>query len=257
MQTITINWSRVGEQISSEMLQRRVSSDFVAHKAGLTRRTVDRARKGQTIRIQSLSAIEGVLELDIIASTMQQGFGNKTVAPASLGSYSKEMYEDYIGYYYMFRNSYDFSDRIVCSIFEIYWDLDVGYLRFRESQDNKREDGKRFQYSFHGKVSIPPSLAITQFIASDGKALSRIITTTSQRKVGNMSCFMGILAGTAELAQIGAYPAASPVFLEKMKSKPDLEVGDPRIGSFKRDEIWHKSAIVELSSVSKEYSAFH
>jgi len=252
---ISIDWNKAGHAVSDAMLRSNWSSSTVAKRAGVDRKTVDRLRRGGKVRFSTLSYIEQALEISII-SEQTQGFDTRNLkAPTELGGYSKENYEGYIGTYYMFRNSYDFGDRVICSLFEVLWDYDSGCLAYRELQDNKREDGRRFKYSFLGKVSIPPGLSITQFIGSAGKGFSRVITASSLRGSGT-EYFKGILLGINELSDIGYYPASSPVYIEKTDLPAIDDAHDGKIGSFPSQEIWHPTACTELRSVTENYSAF-
>ena len=253
---ISIDWVKAGHAVSDAMLKSNWSSNTVAKRAGVDRKTVDRLRRGEKVRFSTLSYIEQALEISIIAE-QTGGFDTRDLrAPTELGGYSKENYDVYIGTYYMFRNSYDYEERVICSLFEIVWDYDSGCLAYRELQDNKREDGRRFEYSFLGKVSIPPGLSITQFIGSAGKGFSRVITASSLRGSGP-EYFKGILLGINELSDIGYYPASSPVYIEKTDVPALSDSHDGKIGSFPSSKLWHASACLELRSVTENYSAFH
>ena len=252
---ISIDWPDVGEKINAEMLKRGLSSESVAAKAGIDRKTVDRLRHGKRVRIQTLSWVEQVLELSFIDARDQSGSGQAGIAPIELGGYSRDLYKDYVGSYFMFRNSYDFDDRIVCSYMQIYWDIDARCLKFRERQRNKSKDGSYFKYDFTGRLSIPPGMAIVQFVYSM-RGLNRIITTTSLRGT-EAPYFRGVLAGTNEISDVGFYPATTPVFILKNDQEPDDATLNRCVGSFPVGEIWLPEAVKELRQKTSRYSAFY
>jgi hypothetical protein len=251
---IEIDWQKAGEKIHDTMLKRGVSSSWVAHKAGIDRKTVDRARNGYKVRIQSISCIEDVLKINIISSEQENNTTTESFAPLKLGGYSRNLYKSYEGYYFMFRNSYDYNEKIICSLFNIFWNEDESCLKYKEHQINKTDEGKVHEYEFEGDVSIPPSLAITQFIRNDGEGLRRIMTTTNQRG-GENPYFKGILMGINEMTDIGFYPATSPVFIIK-HNDAHFENTD-KIGSFHQDDIWLDSAKEQLQSAGSSFLAFY
>lgn len=250
---INIDWNEAGRKISEAMLRRSVSASWVAHKAGVDRKTVDRVRKGDRIRLQSLSCIEEVLGISIISPSSVDS-DERSIAPVELGAYSKIMHIQYIGRYFMFRKSYDFRDRVICSSLEINWSDRDSCLEYTEQQSNDRNDGKRFRYEFQGKISIPPNLSITQFIGSGKHGFYRLMTTTSLRGQ-DAPYFKGILLGINEISDIGYVPATSPVFIEKIGTAYPDDYGN-RIGSFHHDDLWHKTALQELKSVRGHFAAF-
>jgi hypothetical protein len=250
---IHVEWNEAGRRISDAMLRRGVSAAWVAHKAGLDRKTVDRVRKGDRIRLQSLTCIEEVLGLSLLnTNIVDREARGQTIAPPELGGYSREMFENYVGTYYMFRNSYDFKDRVICSCIEVSWNQDGGFLVYEENQDNKSPDGRRFRYKFNGKIAIPAGLSITQFLGSSGNGFHRVMTTTGLRG-HETQYFKGILMGINEVADIGFHPATSPVFIEKASGPADPEL----IGSFLHNELWHESALHQLQSARGSFTAFY
>ncbi|MCA3446547.1 MAG: helix-turn-helix transcriptional regulator [Rhodobacter sp.] len=254
--TIDIDWRDIGNKISVAMMQNGWSSAVLAEKAGVDRKTVDRVRHGEKIRIFSLNLLASALKINLDSGSRSPS-SDDTSAPTHLGGYARRSYESYIGHYYMFRNSYDFADRIICSNFEIVWDGKLNCMRYRESQRNRREqDNQMFTYVFEGDVAIPPGISVVQFIGSSQKGFTRIITTTSQR--GNEKFFFkGILLGINEVSDIGFHPAATPVYIEKREVPPQSGTDhDPKVGSFPKEGFWHEGAVPALRSVTKTFSAF-
>ncbi|WP_076451371.1 hypothetical protein [Roseivivax lentus] len=211
------------------------------------------------VRPVSLKSIADVLSLRI----SDQFEGNRAsratpvdaFAPIHLGGYGKAHFEPYIGHYYLFRNSYDYDDRVICSAFEIFWDDSASHLKWRDKQVNKRDDGKTFSYEFEGSVSIPPGTSVTQFIGDTGKGFTRLITATALRG-GPPPHFKGILLGINEDSRFGYYPVTSPVYVERCKGQPDMRELARCVGSHPKDRVWHEGARDELRLISKSYGSF-
>jgi len=242
-----IDWEKTGELVDKKMWEKNMSSDFVAHKACLNVKTVNSLRKGNNVNANSLHLIQQVLGFEAI--TITQVEAGDSMAPAHLGKYSRAGYESYAGTYHMFRQSYDSASRVICSRFGIWWDSDACCLAWRETQDNRGANGKRFQYDFKGKVAIPPGLPITQFIRTTEKGFSRVITATNLRG-GQPEYFRGVLLGISENADLGHLPAASAVYIERV-----TETVPETIGSFDINEIWHRTVQTELAAARKHYMA--
>ncbi len=252
---IDIDWNGAGKAVNEAMLLKGMSSELVAYKAGIDRRTVARIRKGTKVRIQNLSAVEEVLGLEIISKQIVGQDDEKTLTAATrLGGYTLESSKHYCGNYYSFRRSYDYPEKIICAHLTIFWDFDRSCLRFRENQQNKNSEGKTFRYSFIGDIAIPLGLSCTQFIGENKQGFNRIMTCTSLR--GTITAFFkGVLVGLNEIADLGYYPATTPVYIEKTDQVFDADTADPRMGSHLRSELWHETAEAELSSITDKFIA--
>ena len=249
-----IDWQDAGSLVRDAMMRQGKSSDFVAHKAGVTRRTVDRLKSGQKVRIQTVLAIEPVLGVSIIS----QGGGPQDqelshTAPDDLGGYNFASVEAYVGNYYLFRRSYDYPDRIICAQLSIFWDNASSHLKFAEHQQNKAQDGTVHTHKFVGSVSIPVGVGCIQLIRSV-QGFCRVMTCTSLR--GNEPSYMkGILVGMNEISDIGFHPATSPVYIEATTEQWEPNQLNAKIGSFEQDALWHGNAKAQLHSVTDKFVA--
>ena len=129
---ISINWESAGQAVSEAMLRKSWNAGILARKAGVDRKTVYSLLKGNKARFTTLSYIEQALEISVISEQTKGLDVRNLQAATDLGGYTKDNFEGYIGNYYMFRNSYDYDDRVICSIFEILWDYDSSCLAYRE-----------------------------------------------------------------------------------------------------------------------------
>lgn len=249
-----IDWNKVAQMVNSAMIAKGVGSEWVAHKAGVDRRTVDRLRKGAKIRLQNLSAIAGVLETSVLGDSVSEPAATPHTAPPALGGYTLGSCGDYIGDYYMFRRSYDYPDRIICAHLAIFWDDDHACLRFTETQHNRTPEGKQHSYSFTGDVSIPLGLGCAQFIGRFERGFTRIMTCTSLRG-DDPAYFKGILVGLNALGDLAYYPVSSPVFIERTQDSFAEDGLSRRVGSYPADQLWHSSAAAELSSIGETFMA--
>lgn len=249
---VEIDWNHAVIQVNAAMAERGWSSNDLARRAGLDRKTIDNLRNGKRVKPITLRYVEQALDLEL--TTAQQTPRSSMTAKPELGAYSKLSYGHYAGLYYMFRNSYENDDRIVCSLLKITWDDGESCLRFEENQRNQRADGKFAEYLFAGEIAIPPSVGITQFVSRSSLGFTRVMTTTSLRD-SDRRFFKGVLLGICEVADVGYRPAVSPVYLEGFVPSPDWDPAE-RIGSIKRGALWHPEAAEMLDSARSSFAAF-
>lgn len=247
-----IDWEGIAKRLDEELVDRRISSDQLADMANVNRKTVLSLRKGNTVRLHSLSQIEKALGIDLReGSASGNGHnGHAGIAPEEFGGYSLSAYAGYVGCYYMFRCSYDHPDRIICAQFEITVDMERSCLVFCERQLNMGQGGKVYAPIFTGPVLIPAGISVIQFISGAGPVLKRVIETTTLRGT-EKGFFKGVLVGINEITDIGFYPAATPVYIEQAEFHPECD--DPRVGSFDVASLWHQEARELLQSAASTF----
>lgn len=135
----TRDWKNIADQLNAYLSKARLSSQDVAQKACVGRKTVDRLRAGRAVREQTLQWIEEALKLELEEEALP---ASDDTAPTAFGGYRKEDVSAYVGEYTGYRRSFDTSDHIIASYLEILWNGDAGALGFTENQRNRSESGK-------------------------------------------------------------------------------------------------------------------
>lgn len=214
------DWTLIAEQLNAHLAQTRMSSQDVAARAGVDRKTVDRLRTGSAVRAQTLAWIEQALDLEL--GRREAG---SAIAPASFGAYQRDAVIAYAGEYTAVRRSFDNAERLIASHLTIAWDDTVGALRFHEAQDNRLASGKAYAYRFGGDVLIPPNLGVMNFLVRSDDGRVRLISTSMPREDDGTLFMKGFIQTLNEIRDIGYYPVNSPLFLARRGGRITLEPG--------------------------------
>ncbi|MGR8919225.1 MAG: helix-turn-helix domain-containing protein [Gammaproteobacteria bacterium] len=214
------DYRRIAAQLNEHLARARLSSQDLARKAGVDRKTVDRLRAGQAVRDQTLAWIEQALGIALSAPVAADG-----AAPAAVGGYLKEAVIGYVGEYVAYRRSFDTAARIIASHLEIAWDEDGGLLRFSEAQDNRLASGRAYAYRFGGEVLIPPNLGVMHFVVRSDDGRVRLISTSMPREDAGTLIMKGFILTLNELQDIGYYPVTSPIFMARIGGAVSGETG--------------------------------
>ena len=216
-----LDWQLIANQLNDHLEGERISSQMVANRAGVDRKTIERLRAGQAVRPQTLQWIEQALKIELGPAKQLH------VDPAAghFGGYQRDTVANYIGEYTAYRRSFDTPDRIIASHIGVYWDDEAGGLCFNESQDNQLESGKSFAYRFRGDVQIPPNLGVMHFVVSLDNGLVRLISTSMPREESGSLIMKGFILTLNELRDIGYYPVTSPMFFAAESQMTPLVTG--------------------------------
>ena len=216
------DWEHVAGQLNAYLSKARISSQDVARRAGVDRKTVDRLRRGQAVRMQTLQWIEQALKLTLAPLAPPQ---DDRAAPADYGGYRRDAVQSYAGNYTGYRRSFDTPDHIIASYLNVTWDDDVGALRFSENQRNRADTGRAYEYHFGGDVLIPPNLGVLHFVVRSDDGRIRLISTSMPRDDGGTLYMKGFILTLNELSDIGYYPVTSPVFFTKESGPQAQQAG--------------------------------
>ena len=215
------DWKQIARQLNEHMASARLSSQDLANRAGVDRKTVDRIRAGQAVRTRTLQWVEQALGIELGAPrAIAEG-----IAPARFGGYRYESVASYVGAYIACRRSFDAPGRIIAGWLEIRWDDDVGALRFSEHQDNRGASGKAYTYQFGGDVLIPPNLGVMHLVVRSDDGRVRTISTSMPREDDGTLYMRGFILTLNEIRDIGYYPVTSPIFLAKTGERVTREPG--------------------------------
>jgi transcriptional regulator with XRE-family HTH domain len=135
--------------IREELARRRLTRQHLADKAKISLSTIEKALSGQRpFTLATVVRIEEALVLPL-RKTKTNGATETTLAPQSLGSYSRPAVSWLEGNYITLRASFSDSAGIYSYLTEIKWDSALSHLVFRESE---RIDA---QFKQDGSVSVP------------------------------------------------------------------------------------------------------
>ena len=215
------DWKLVGQALNAKLAARRLSSQDLALRAGVDRKTIDRLRNGKAVRVQTLQWIEQALGENLAHNAA----ATDGIAAQRYGGYRRDAVLHMVGAYIALRRSFDRADRIIASALNIAWDNDQGALRFAESQDNRLADGKSYAYRFGGDVLIPPNLGVVHFVVRSDDGRVRTITTSMPREDNDTLIMRGFILTLNELRDIGYYPVTSPIALLKDGGPHSMTVG--------------------------------
>ena len=241
-------WKGIAERLNAHLAKRRLSSNDVANKAGVDRKTVDRLRGGQAVRLTTLQWIEQALKIDLAA---QPAVIEPDISPLAYGGYRKQSVIDYTGTYTAYRRSFDTPGFVIASAMQVSWDESVPALRFSEDQLNRNQRGKSYQYHFGGDVLIPPNLGVMHFMVRSDDGRVRLISTSMPREEYDTLLIKGFLMTLNEIRDIGYYPVTSPVFLAKDRGGESTATGV--IGDDDERYAW---AADILADIEKKYLPF-
>jgi transcriptional regulator with XRE-family HTH domain len=248
-----MDWKRIAETLNSELGRQRLSSQDLARKAGVDRKTVDRLRAGQVVRVHTLEWIEQALGHPL--SPQEQS--SPEVAPMSYGGYRLDMVRDYEGDYLCYRRSFDLPGRAVVSHVGVFWDEAKGRLCFDDYQHNRGPDGEDYEYRFSGDVLIPPGLGVLHFVVRSDDGRLRAMTTTLPRDRGEVVDMKGFLLTLNEISDIGFYPVTSPVLFERdLPGLPAEELAG-RIGVLESGAPDYERIAEGLAAVEKKFTPWN
>ena len=215
------DWKSISRALNAHLAEARLSSQDVAARAGVDRKTVDRMRSGRAVRPQTLQWVEQAL-----GTTLAEGPAlAPDTAPKHFGGYRREAVVEMTGEYLALRRSFDTPGRVIAGYLAVVWDEAVNALRFSESQDNRSSDGRTYTYRFGGDVLIPPNLGVIHFVVRSADGRVRTITTSMPREEAGTLMMRGFILTLNEIRDIGYYPVTSPICLAKMGDAVALETG--------------------------------
>ncbi len=249
-----LDWAAAGAALERLLAARNLSSQILADKAGVDRKTVDRLRRGEPVRLRTLAWIETALGASLRMEAAPRDDEHPDAAPARLGAYARPHYRAYEGWWWGFRRSFDYRDRVICHSLRIHWDEEQNHLAFEERQSN-RDGARRRDYEFRGVVSIPAGLGVLYFMIV-GEGAVRVSATTLLRENAGESYMKGVMLALGEMAEVGFYPVVTPLYLVKAEKDPTAAELEARLGSFEAGRLWRGDVIEALADVEARFCRF-
>ncbi|MDD2868907.1 helix-turn-helix transcriptional regulator [Neomegalonema sp.] len=251
-----MDWTEAGETLERLLAARNLSSQALADRAGVDRKTVDRLRRGEPVRLRTLAWIETALGASLRAepSLREEEEAHPDAAPVRLGAYVRAHYRAYEGWWWGFRRSFDYRGRVICHSLRIHWDPAQNCLAFEERQRN-RDGARKRDYDFRGVVSIPAGLGVLYFMIV-GEGAVRVSAATLLRENAGESYMKGVMLALGEMSEVGFYPVVTPLYLVKAAREPGPADLEARLGSFEADRIWRSDVVEALADVEARFCRF-
>lgn len=242
----TPDWKDIARQLNEHLSRTRLSSQDLASRAGVDRKTVERLRAGRAVRPQTLQWIEQALKIPLGSESK-----DRDAAPARYGGYRLDAVAAFMGEYTGYRRSFDTPGHIIASYLKLAWDEAEGALRFTENQLNKAETGTAYEYHFGGDVLIPPNLGVLHLVVHSGDGRVRLISTAMPREDQGTLYMKGFILTLNEIRDIGYYPVTSPIFFAKHTGN-----GDPRTGVIRDGDDQYGWADAMLTDIERKFLPF-
>ncbi len=250
-----MDWAATGETLERLLAARNLSSQILADKAGVDRKTVDRLRRGEPVRLRTLAWIETALGASLRPEhPASEEEPPHDAAPVRLGAYVRAHYQAYEGWWWGFRRSFDYRERVICHSLRIHWDSAQNCLAFEERQRN-RDGARRREYDFRGVVSIPAGLGVLYFMIV-GEGAVRVSAATLLRENAGESYMKGVMLALGEMAEVGFYPVVTPLYLVKATREPTPAELEARLGSFEAGRLWRSDVAEALADVEARFCRF-
>lgn len=245
-----VDWQEVARVLERELLRRNMSSQRLADRAGVDRKTVDRLRKGGRVRMQTLNWVQQALGAPLFDPERLMEPAMR-VARSDLGGYTQENFARYEGDYYGFRYSFDQVGRVVCYHMRISWSDVRRGLVFAERQRNTDVAGRLNIYEFRGEIGVPAGLNVLNFMIVGGGA-ARIASASFLRETEE-TYMRGVLNALNEVAEVGFYPVVTPFCLIKCaRAQTEGEI-IARIGVSAISDLWKPGAADMLRDAGRRF----
>ena len=250
----SFDWTSVRSNLKTRLKRDRITTEALSHSSGVNRKTLDNfLHERSNLRTNTLKKIEDTLSLNLVTGEVKLSSASLSLAPTEFGSYSRDLASNYIGKYYVFRKSFDYTDGCVCSFLQISWHNDLDHMTFHETQRNTARNGRVHQYDLSGIVYIPHELSVLQFV-SRSNGFNRI-STLSTVGFGRSKKLKGVLVTLNEIRNVGFMPASSPMLAIKIDDdSTDAEILS-KIGSMHVDECWRESLKEEFEEIEIDFTA--
>lgn len=211
------------------------SAKELAGEANVTESVIYRLHSGEFSN-RTLQLVETVLGVNFRDMAMEASLkingsaGSPAVSarwegahPVRYGGYSREQVAPYLGSYIGIRRSVTYPSHFLGSLFDIYWDDEIGAARFYEDNKFTDTDGRERDYSQPGTLHVSAQIGVIHLLTSEQGAL-RLITLT--RMQIDRVMYGAILT---QVSEAGFYrPAKSTIFMRKFDRDGDSEVNELR-----------------------------
>jgi transcriptional regulator with XRE-family HTH domain len=200
--------ARISAAIREELARRRMTRQHLADHAKLSLSTLEKALSGQRpFTLATVVRLEEALEQPLRARKVNGGDAS-SLAPESLGSYSRPAVKWLEGSYLTLRPSFSVPKGVYAYRTEIGWDHALSHLVFRES------DRLDTAYKQEGSVSVPHQSGYIYLVTN--KLGQHRMATLSRPMIGGE--MFGLLATLQSGKGAQLMPIAVPIVLAPVKN---------------------------------------
>jgi hypothetical protein len=190
-----------------------------AEQSKYDERTIRNVLNAVPTKYETVRDICATLKIDL--DDVQRRLGGESnggvgIAPKSLGGYSREMYEQYIGDYVTIRPKYADPTVVKCYLTKIYWETAESCLKFEES------DRPDMEFAQSGSIYIPPTSHCLYLMTIDKGWVRTIIITQMVRT----QMMRGLITSQFNIVG-GAYsPVCAPIVYRKRGTEAGNAYGE-------------------------------
>ncbi|WP_152612016.1 hypothetical protein [Ruegeria sp. ANG-S4] len=223
------DWNEISRQVIDFVCRQRLERNKFVKAAGISVEQYDDLMTGRAVSEEVLNCVSRLFKdrgedapnwTDVRSNAPPRFEVPEDTPPEPLKS----------GAFLMYRQSFDFADRIISAIVVIYEDAKLGRWRFVSAQRNSGPAGRTYEYVHEGYVWQAATAGLTQLIALDDDCL-RVITLArpldwvdNATKEARVS-IRGSLQAISQKGDKSLYPAFSPVIFENIRIEPNTEDG--------------------------------
>ena len=203
-------------RLREELARRRISRQALADMARISLSTLEKALSGsRPFTLATVVRIEDVLGAPLRQQAAAPPPTESGLAPESMGSYSRPAVRWIEGAYVTLRPSFGDPGQIYAYRTEIFWDAEVGHLRFAEAE---RADSAFAQAGF---VSMPNLSGHTYLVTSEAGQFRTIVLgrATRERRMFGLLSTLQVGAGSQLV------PVACPIALVPDSQLPEAGFG--------------------------------
>jgi transcriptional regulator with XRE-family HTH domain len=232
-------------RLREELARRRISRQALADMARISLSTLEKALSGaRPFTLNTVVRIEDVLATPLRGGVPREAAANApTLAPEHMGSYSRPAVRWIEGDYITLRPSFGHAGAIYAYRTAIYWDEDLGHLRFAEAE---RADSAFTQVGF---VSMPNLSGHTYLVTSESGQYRLIMLgrATRERRMFGLLSTLQVGAGSQLV------PVSCPLALV-----PEGQVADARFGLIEsQDPLNGEYRAILGAAVADDFCRWH
>jgi transcriptional regulator with XRE-family HTH domain len=242
-----IEFRRVrAEKITKALLNKSWTRTKLAHETGYDVRTIRTVLGGiEPVRDQTIIDICQVL--GIKAELSHSASDEIEVAESWYGSYAREPYRHYEGFFLANRRSFSFPDQFIRSVYEIRWDEEDWIFVFQEHQSYLSHNKRKIDHSQTGEMYVSQFTDLIHLVTVNAGAV-RTLTLTKMRGAG--AVMRGAVLTQSDRG-LFFQPSISAIYLEKIANyEPHVHLS--KIGPVKPGDNDYDVIQTEMQRVEQD-----
>ena len=202
----------LGESVEDHCQRTKLPAKALALDAGCDVRTIRNFFSGKSVKGITIRKICDAAKFDL-DGFFQRSESITRSADREHGSYTEELVEHYIGYFWAYRRDFFLPNVLLRSLYEFRWDSSKSCLRFQEYQTYETSNPKRrVNNDQSGDVFISNTVGLVHLLTSRLGAL-RLISLT--RLHHDQRSMQGVVLTQARLPDHHQM-AVSPIYFERI-----------------------------------------